>query len=135
MDCGSGSGIFLYFLQRHGFAKEYGVDLSPRLIDLQKSALGITSLYEDALQHLRNSSASFEIIAALDFLEHLAREEAFEFLSLAAQKIAASGRLFLQAPNVANPFNNRMQLQEQQGRAPCRFSRKRLLHCVKFSVF
>jgi len=98
LDCGSGSGIFLYFLQRHGFAKVYGVDLSPQMIDLQKSALGITSLYEDALQHLRNSSASFELIALLIFWNTLRDKRPLNFSLSQHKKLQLQDGFFCRCP-------------------------------------
>jgi cyclopropane fatty-acyl-phospholipid synthase-like methyltransferase len=97
------------FLKRHDFVKAMGVDLCKELVDFQKQELGLSAVHGDAIAFLRDAKPGFELITATDFLEHLSKDEIIEFLCLACDKLSPTGRLFVQVPNMGNPFNTRGQ--------------------------
>lgn len=109
LDCGAGGGIFMYFLKRHGFTKALGVDLCEDLVAFQKNRLGVSAFCGDAIEYLRQAKPGFELIVATEFLEHLKKEEIIEFVCLACDKLSRTGRLFIQVPNMGNPFSTRGQ--------------------------
>ena len=107
IDCGCGNGMFLYFLQRHGFVNAYGIEYSKELIEFQTSELGVSAVQGDAITHLRKAQAGFELIVANDFLEHLHKNRVLEFIYLCVEKLSPTGRLFVKVPNMASLFASR----------------------------
>ncbi len=103
LEIGCGSGMFLNLLKERGHSKVYGVDSSPQQVALAKEQ-GFDVVEANALEYLRDSSQSFYLIVALDFIEHLDRDEAIQFLTAACERLEPGGRLILQTPNGESPW-------------------------------
>lgn len=103
LELGCGQGSFLEFLKSRGYAQVRGIDSSREQAALcEKRGLAVTQ--GDALDFLRNNDHKFAAIVALDFIEHLTRDEALMFLELAFGALEPGGRLILQTPNGESPW-------------------------------
>lgn len=103
LDVGCGAGLFLHFLKDEGYTQLSGVDASPSQVALARQS-GLEILQENALDHLKQRSGDLGLIVALDFIEHLTRDEALTFLDACFQALQPGGRLILQTPNGESPW-------------------------------
>jgi cyclopropane fatty-acyl-phospholipid synthase-like methyltransferase len=56
------------------------------------------------LEFLARSRSRFDLVVALDLVEHLRKDEVLEFLDLCREALRARGRLVLQNPNGGSPW-------------------------------
>jgi 2-polyprenyl-3-methyl-5-hydroxy-6-metoxy-1,4-benzoquinol methylase len=103
LDVACGRGNFLYFLREMGFAHAVGVDTNERRIALAQG-LGLDARNEDAFAWLERHEAAYDVISGLDFLEHLPKEPALHFLTIAHRSLKPGGRLILRTPSADGPF-------------------------------
>lgn len=103
LEVACGAGYFLNLLKAEGYTQIYGVDSSPQQIDFSKQQ-GFQVIHSDALQYLENEPLKFQTIVALDFIEHLYKDEALKFLESAYNRLEPGGRLILQTPNGESPW-------------------------------
>jgi SAM-dependent methyltransferase len=68
LDVGCGTGANLKMLSAYGSAE--GVDISPQAVDFCRER-GLDSVKLGAIEHLPYESGSFELVTALDVVEHL----------------------------------------------------------------
>jgi SAM-dependent methyltransferase len=68
LDVGCGTGANLKMLSAYGSAE--GVDISPQAVDFCRER-GLDSVKLGAIEHLPYESGSFEMVTALDVVEHL----------------------------------------------------------------
>ena len=100
LDVGCGYGAFLLVLRDTGFVSVEGIDASGQQVALAKR-LGLDCVRQaDVLDALRGApEASWDVIAALDLLEHLTKDEALAFVDEAHRALGPRGRLVLHVPN------------------------------------
>ena len=103
LDIPCGSGNFLYFLQRQGYLKILGCDADPRQIE-RTAALELPAVRRDAMEMLGDGTRTYGLISSLDFIEHLSRDEALQFLALCRGRLAPGGVLLLRTPSADGPF-------------------------------
>ncbi len=104
LEIGSGCGCLLIALQERGYTHCQGVDPDESLVRHGREVLGANLVLGSWQSYLRDSEATFEVIIALDVLEHLPREELLPTLQLTRKRLAPGGRLILQTPNAQCPF-------------------------------
>jgi len=103
VDLGCGSGKMLYLLKGLGFTNLKGVDISSDQVTAAKQV--IEEVYQsDAINWLENRNEEFNLILALDLIEHFYKEEALIFLERCFSALKPGGRLILQTPNASSPF-------------------------------
>lgn len=107
LDVACGAGQLLYGFKTMGFDNIYGIDVSPQQVLVAKK---ITSnVYEgDALEFLQKNINTFDLITAIDILEHLDKNEMFDFLDAIFLSLREGGRLILQMPNAESPFGHKI---------------------------
>jgi SAM-dependent methyltransferase len=99
LDIGCGDGNFVYYLQKKGYTKAYGIDLSAEQID-EGRKLGIQNLeLADLHEYLANKPNQFDCIIAKDVVEHLTRQEAFDALNMISKALKPNGIFLMQVPN------------------------------------
>ena len=99
LDLGCGSGNFIAWLEKLGYADTKGVDISEEQIERGKSR-GIKNLIlADAKEFLRGREHQFDVIFARDFLEHFPKEEVLELSSLIHRALKEKGYLVGQTLN------------------------------------
>lgn len=100
LDLGCGYGEFLYFLQRQGYTQAAGIDLDPAQLEIARS-LGVRNLHRADARAFLSSATGFDLIAALDVLEHIRKDEVLHLLELARHALRPGGRFLCQVPNLA----------------------------------
>jgi SAM-dependent methyltransferase len=90
LDCGCGAGNFLYFLRSKGYENALGVDIDPKMAAIAKE-LNMPVQVGDAVEYLRTTSSTYDMIVCFDFLEHLDKDEALEFLQSIYARLKANG--------------------------------------------
>jgi 2-polyprenyl-3-methyl-5-hydroxy-6-metoxy-1,4-benzoquinol methylase len=103
LDVGCGEGALLLFLRESGYLDLHGFGLSPENVDLCHAA-GLAFVREfDALRLGEyDPDLLFDLIIALDIVEHLPKQAAAGFLELARSRLRAGGRLIIQTPNLGS---------------------------------
>ena len=100
--CGHGS--FLWWLKEQGFKQVTGVDSSKEQIEFAR-LIGATAEIKDALSWLGEQSAgSQHALVAIDFLEHISKDDVMELLRQAHRVLAKGGRFILRYPNGDSPL-------------------------------
>lgn len=108
LDVGCGSGEMILILQRMGYTDVRGIDLSWEQIEEAISRGAENVEVADAVEYLSDRREEFSLILALDFIEHLNKEEVLPFLDAAHASLMNGGVLILSTPNMASPFGARM---------------------------
>jgi SAM-dependent methyltransferase len=102
-DLACGSGGLLFFFRERGFKRLSGVDVSPEQVRLAREV--VPDVVEGNLfDFLQSRAESFDLITALDLIEHLTKDEVLRFLDLCREALRPGGRLILQTPNADSPF-------------------------------
>ena len=104
LDIGCGTGHFLYFLEKEGYKKYFGIDISKEQIEYCKNNISKNVEAIDGFDFLKNNNKKFDLIVLNDVLEHIKKERLFEFLDLIRGSLSDGGKLLIKVPNMANPF-------------------------------
>ena len=104
LDLGCGHGEFLYFLRSRGYKNTYVVDLCEgELARAQQLGMG-NLICGNVFDYLPGQKERFEVISALNFFEHLRKDEILKVLPLIHQALKPGGRLLAVTPNGVSPF-------------------------------
>lgn len=98
LDLGCGQGFMLKYLQSSGFTNLTGVDISEEQVEIAKSN-GFNAIQANAFDFLTKNESKFEIIIAIDIIEHFKKEELFELLKLIHKALIPGGLFIIQTPN------------------------------------
>lgn len=105
LDLACGFGNFLAFLEASDVREFVGIDGSEVAVNAAIVRFGSERAEcSDVFSFLQTTSRSFDLISALDFLEHLSKPELYELLSLARSRLAPRGRLLVRVPNAYGLF-------------------------------
>ena len=107
LDLGCGDGKILWYLAQK-YAEVSGVDLDLKKIESAKM-LGVFVEHKEVLDFLTHTHKTFDLICALDLLEHLGKERIISFLELCFKRLNSGGRIILQMPNPNSPFGYSVQ--------------------------
>jgi len=101
LDIGCGYGKFLYFLQHEGYTETRGIDLNPRQLEVART-LGVRNVEcREGMEFLGNAAHQFDLISAIDVLEHVRKDQVLEFLDRVHAALRPGGRFLCQVPNLA----------------------------------
>ncbi len=107
VDLGCGCGSFLYFLNKEGYLNTLGVDCSQEQVDLAHK-LGIKSVIcENLVDTVKKHNQEFDVIVAIDVLEHFKRDELFILVKSMRDALKPGGILIIRSPNADGPFFGR----------------------------
>jgi SAM-dependent methyltransferase len=105
LDLACGCGETLYALQRDGFRNLTGVDVCAEELERARPYVSAALECVDALVYLRQAAtASLDFVSALNFLEHLDKDELLAVLSEIARVLRPGGSLVAIVPNAVSPF-------------------------------
>ncbi len=103
-DIACGGGHFLQFLLTEGYTNFSGIDISPECIEICRR-IGVRVEQADAFEYLSRKQGRFDAIVCNDFLEHLPKDRAFEFVRLCRSALdEGNGVLIMKVPNAACPL-------------------------------
>ena len=104
VDLACGHGSFLWWLRQRGFTSARGVDSAPTQIESARTA-ELDVVEADVMQWLEAvPSGSLDVLVAIDFIEHISKDDFVRFLKGARAALAPGGRLILRYPNGDSPF-------------------------------
>lgn len=104
LDIACGHGSFLVYLRERGYDGVQGVDSSLEQVTLARSA-GLSVHQADAIQWLEEQPRGrWQVMSAIDFIEHISKDEMMRFLTAAHGALAPGGRLILRYPNADSPL-------------------------------
>lgn len=107
LDVGCGYGRFLYFLEQAGYKNVQGIDISKEQLEVARR-LGITNvLHHNASDFLQEHEGEFDMIIALDFLEHFSKDKILSLLNTVYRGLKEGGVFLLRAPNADGLFGSR----------------------------
>jgi SAM-dependent methyltransferase len=105
LDLACGFGNFLGYLKEEGVGSYAGVDSSEVAVSTANRYLGEDcAVHGDVVQYLTQTRLQYSLVSALDFIEHLSKDEIFHLLPLVRSIQPVGGRLLLRTPNAASPF-------------------------------
>ncbi len=78
----------LGFLAQNGFSNVTGIDISSDQV-AEAQARGFNAIEANALTYLRKHKNAYDVIIAMDIIEHFHKEELFDLLSLIFQALKA----------------------------------------------
>jgi SAM-dependent methyltransferase len=109
LDLGCGHGAFVYFLEKAGYTKAFGVDISAEQIEFAHS-LGIAhAKCGNLVDELQGSASdSIDAILLMDILEHLENEELFEILDEVSRVLRRGGVCLAHVPNAEGIYGSRV---------------------------
>src|SRR5262249_34079138 len=99
LELGCGPGHFLDWARARGL-EAVGIDASPEQV-AEARALGMAVELAPAQEYLEANRDRFDLIVALDFIEHLDRDEGLAVLDACHESLRAGGWLYLTTPNGA----------------------------------
>ncbi len=103
MDLACGNGWLLYFFKQQGYGNLHGVDISPEQVKVARQVA--PSVEQGSLfEYLGGVPARFDLITAIDIIEHLQKDEVLAFLDACCRALRPGGRLILQMPNADSPM-------------------------------
>jgi len=103
-ELGCGDGGFLGFLRESGFDDVHGVDWSAEQAALAQ-ARGLDVSVGDLFDVLVAAHEAFDVVVAIDVIEHLSHEQLLRFGPLLMQALRPGGILLLQTPNGEGLFS------------------------------
>lgn len=102
-ELGCGAGIFQKWCFEHGYTNVTGSDFSEQQVDLARS-LGVNVKLSNSLMDLAAfEKESLDCIVALDFYEHLKKEDFLDLLVESYRSLRIGGLLILRGPNGDSP--------------------------------
>ena len=103
VDLGCGRGRLLHFFKELGYTHIQGVDISPEQVSLAKE-ISADVVQANVLEFLEGAKRQFDLITALDLVEHFSKPEVLRFLDGCFEALKPGGRLILQTPNAESPW-------------------------------
>jgi 2-polyprenyl-3-methyl-5-hydroxy-6-metoxy-1,4-benzoquinol methylase len=102
LDLGCGEGFLLLWLKYLGYKNIFGIDISEENINIANS-MGLNCVLFNVV-NLKNfePNKKFDLICAIDLLEHITKDRVISFLSSVYEKLNEKGTLIIQTPNMGS---------------------------------
>jgi len=104
LEVGCGTGSFLFFLREEGYRRIRGIDLGEEQVARARGFGIMEAETAEALTYLEQHPETYDLIVALDVLEHFTKDEALEFLDRVYRALKTRGRILLRTPNADSPY-------------------------------
>jgi SAM-dependent methyltransferase len=104
LEIGCGDGGLLAYLERRGFSRATGIDISPEQVERARRR-GMQAERADVFEHLAGQgSGTVAAIIAVDVFEHFSRDELVRLAPLLHAALQPGGRMLIQTANGAGLF-------------------------------
>jgi SAM-dependent methyltransferase len=104
LEVGCGNGSFLNYLKKKGFVNLRGVDLSSQYLE-QGKQMGNDNIYLGDLFVELSGKSKYELIIAIDVLEHFTRDNVLNIFDLVFKSLNLGGVFLFQVPNGHGVFS------------------------------
>ncbi len=104
LELACGCGELLYGLESLGYRKLTGVDLCREELDQARSFVSAQLACADVREYLAETAETFDIVVAMNILEHLSKDDLVRVLRQVSERLRAGGRLIVMVPNAVSPF-------------------------------
>ncbi|MGB2791682.1 MAG: class I SAM-dependent methyltransferase [Candidatus Moraniibacteriota bacterium] len=106
LDLGCGYGNFLFFLQSRGYQDVTGVDISTEELAVCRRLFKSYKFHQtDINEYIHATSERFDVIYLSHVLEHIRKEDLFDFLEGVRRILTNDGMFIVVVPNCAAYFN------------------------------
>lgn len=108
LDLGCGLGQFLFYLQKNGFHKLTGIDISKTQVDLALQMQPQLDLrhVDDPVSFLQQRPEMYDVITMNDVLEHIDLEQIIPFLTTLHNSLKPDGLIIIKTINSAYPLSS-----------------------------
>ncbi len=106
LDIGCGQGELLMTLRQAGYCRAQGIDLSREQVAAARDR-GLPVTLGDLFPFLTGHAESFDVICAIDVIEHFDKPDVLALLEVIALALRPGGMLIGQVPNGESPFMGR----------------------------
>lgn len=103
LELGCGQGQMLDFLNKKGFSSVEGVDTSKEQI-MAAERYGLQVYHSDVFDFLHASRQGYDLVLAIDFVEHFTRQELIQLLCGIKKILNKGGHLIFRTPNGQGVF-------------------------------
>lgn len=107
IDVACGAGQFLYFLQKEGYHRSRGIDISQQAIDIAQTMGVRNAVVGDLFEVLPHHEGEFQHVSANDIIEHLKKEKTFDFLDLIYISLKPGGTVSMTTDNAGSLLGGR----------------------------
>lgn len=107
LELGCGPGIFLTFLKNEGFLNAEGIDISAEQVQIAQNK-GVKAQVANVFEFLKEQPEKFQMIFALDFIEHFTKEELLQLIPLISNALQPGGLFILHTPNGEGLFSGQV---------------------------
>ena len=104
LEVGCGAGSLQLALRERGYTRCHGIDLNSEFVRHGLKVLGVNIETATWRQYLESSDYLYDVIIALDVLEHLPKEELVATLRASRAHLSSTGLLIIRTPNALCPF-------------------------------
>jgi SAM-dependent methyltransferase len=107
LELGCGRGIFLKFLINNGYNKVSGIDISKEQINIARTQ-NLNVEKTGVLEYLKNDDEKFDLIFAIDLIEHFHKDELLPLFEGIYNHLNKSGAFVFHTPNGLGVNANRL---------------------------
>jgi len=106
LELACGHGTLLGLLQKRGYSKTCGIDVSDDQVEKAK-ALGVENVHRSDIQTFLSSSAeTYDVIIGIDIIEHLTKSELLNLLESIKEHLNPGGKVIFRTPNCDAPLGS-----------------------------
>jgi 2-polyprenyl-3-methyl-5-hydroxy-6-metoxy-1,4-benzoquinol methylase len=103
-DLACGHGSFMYWMKTKGIDQVLGVDASIEQV-MHARSVGLEVAHSDVFDWLQQQQANtHSVLFAMDFIEHISKDDMMRFLEMAHRILQPGGLLILRYPNGDSPL-------------------------------
>jgi len=104
LDIGCGTGSLIKALNNLGYTHTQGIDLSEEQVKMS-TVFGVEGVEQaDVNEFLQDKQSEYDIIFAVDLIEHLGKDELVRFLKMVYSSLKPGGQVVFRTPNMDAPL-------------------------------
>lgn len=104
LELGTGTGLFLSYLEAKKVSNFIGIDSDPKTLDFMPASISERVVIGDLWAEIDKLNNLFDRIVLLDVFEHFSYFEGRRLLELLKGRLKEGGKVILRIPNASSPF-------------------------------